>query len=196
MGLPAFVNRLLGGRSAVNSADIFPLIADPYTGCIGTMESEHLHIHAGRGFQLSGEITSLAASLSTDFFVLPFSGSGIHFRDYRISSNGAPVKVELYEDPTIAITGTQAAPVNRNRYSSKVSSSGIFHSASASALGTFLDITRIEGTGVGANVTGEVEGFPIEWIMNPANTYLMRVSNENGSAVKLTYRMFWYELGL
>lgn len=196
MPLPAFVNRIISGRSSVNSADAFPLISDPYSGCLGTIESEHLHIHAGRGFQLSGEIATLAASLSTDMWIKPFSGQAIHFRDYRFSSSGAPVKVTLYENPTIAISGTQLTPINRNRISTKISSAAVFSGASMSALGTFLDVTRIEGTGVGANETGEIEGFPVEWIIDGGNTYLLRISNEDTSSVKITYRMFWYELGL
>lgn len=190
------LRKLLAGLSAVDSSTAIHACLDPYTGAVQTIETEHLHIHAGRGFQCSGAIATIAASSGVDFYITPFSNQAMHLRNYQFSADGAPITLSFYENPTIAITGTQCSPVNRNRISSKVSSAGIFHTASATSLGTFLDSTRIEGTGTGANTTGETEGPAVEWILDSSKKYLIRAINNDSGSVRLNYRMFWYELGL
>ena len=190
MPLPAYALALLSGKSTITASKAIVPNIDDHSGNLVLIDMEHSKIHDGLGYQLSGEVSILGAGGSFDFYIKPFSGTGIHWRDYRVSTNGAPVKIALYENPTIAVTGTQATPMNRNRFSSNVSSALISTEASASAVGSLMDVMRIEEL---SKTGGELEGLAAEWVMKGSNSYLMRITNEDNSAVKLTHRFFWYE---
>lgn len=153
------------------------------------IETEHERIHNGEGFQLS-DAFSLAADAILYFLINP--NGGIHWRDYRFIADDAPIDIELFENPTVTDNGTPLVPINRNRYSANTSSANIYSGATVTDDGDRLHITRIVGTGTGANTTGEIEGLPVEWILGGGNTYVLKVTN-NGATAAMLYQFFWYE---
>jgi len=167
-------------------------VVESYSGAIRTIETDHAMIHDGKGFQLSGEIISLANGADAYFLIDPTTP--IHWRNYKFSADTAPINIRLFENPTTTANGTVLSPLNRNRLSATVSTSAIYSGPTVTADGTELYLTRIVGTGSGANRTGENVGLPLEWIIDGGNTYLLKVSNTSGGVANLTYEFFWYEL--
>lgn len=165
---------------------------EQYSGSLRTIEQEHATIHDGNGYQLSGEIAALANAASAYFLIDP--SAPIHWRDYRLFSDDAPIDIEFFENPTTTDNGTTLTPLNRNRLSANTSTAAVYSGPTVTADGSRLYISRIVGTGTGANKTGEVEGLPVEWIIDGGNTYLLKVTNNSGGPVDLIYQFFWYEL--
>jgi len=182
-----------GGTSPIDGSHV-PLNADPYANAIITIESEHAHIHEGEGFQISGEAAAIGAGASAYFLIDPILP--VHWRDYRFIADGAPVDIELFENPTVTDNGTAITSYNRNRLSSHTAQVVVYSGPTVTDDGTRLYITRIVGTGTGANAKGEVEGLPLEWVVDNGNTYLMKLTNNDTSDVSIIYNFFWYELDL
>lgn len=167
-------------------------VVEPFSGAVHTIEQEHAEIHAGNGYQLSGEIVDLAGGASL-YISLDPNGNYVHFRNYRFTANSAPADIELFKNPTVNTLGALLVPHNRNQASSNTSGALIHSGTTMTADGERLDLGRIEGTGSGNNVTGEMEGIPVEWILDGGNTYALKVTNNDNNPMTLTYRIFWYE---
>ena len=168
-------------------------VVEPYSGSVRTIEQEHAEIHSGNGYQLSGRLTSLAAGASAYILIDP--ASPVHWRHYRFTADGGPFDVELYENPTVTTPGAALTPVNRNRISSNTSGAAITVPAAVDVTddGDLLDITEALTTGTGVRSAGELEGLPAEWIIDGGNTYVLKITNNDNSAIVLAYRFFWYE---
>ena len=181
------IYKLAGGADG----EVYLAYVDQFSGAVGTIEQEHLQIHKGNGYQLSGEIAALGTTDSAYFLIDPVSP--IHWRDYRIFADDAPLDIELFENPTTTVNGTALTPLNRNRLSSNTATAAVYSGPTVTDDGDRLYISRIVGTGTGANTTGEVEGLPVEWIIDGGNTYLLKITNNSGGNVDLIYQFFWYE---
>lgn len=181
--------------------DLFPVqitdqngenVVDQYSGSLRTIEQEHAEIHEGHGYNLSGELPSLAAGASLYIHIDPVAA--VHWRYYKFTADGGPFDVELFKNPTIDVQGTsQLTPVNRNDLSSNVSSTLIYTDTTFTADGSRLDIDRAYASGTGVHAASEIEGLAVEWVINGGNTYALKVTNNDTNAIVLTYRFFWYE---
>lgn len=167
-------------------------VVEQYSNAVETIETEHAKIHSGQGYQLSGEIVALGAGSSEYFLIDP--SIPIHWRYYSVLADGAPIEVELFENPTTTDNGSPLTPLNRNRLSSNDSSASIYSGPTVTDDGGRLYLSRIVGTGTGANTTGELEELPVEWIIDSGNTYILKITNDDSNAVDLIYQFFWYEL--
>jgi len=166
-------------------------VIEPYSGAVITIESEHARIHQGKGFQLSNKITGLLSTESHYFLIDP--STPIHWRDYKFLTDGAPVDIELFENPTITANGTALTPLNRNRLSATVSTSAVYANPTVTSDGDRLYIDGIVGSG-DKKSTGSTEGIAGEWIIDGGNTYLLKLTNNDTVTINYIYQFFWYEL--
>lgn len=155
------------------------------------ISADHMRVHLGHGFQVAGTVSNLASAGVAYFLVSPTAT--LHWRFYRIFADGAPVEIEFYENATVSANGSALPAYNRNRNSAITSATSIYSGPTVTGAGTKLFTSRVVGSGVGANATGEVEGIEVEWILNPAYKYLLKITNNSGGNVNLVYQFFWYE---
>jgi len=166
-------------------------IIETYSKALTTIESEHARIHQGKAFQLSDKVTGLLATGSHYFLIDPTTP--IHWRDYKFLTDGAPVDIELFENPTVTDNGTALTPLNRNRLSATVSAASIYSGPTVTDDGARIYIDGIVGTG-DKKSTGSTEGIAGEWIVDGGNTYLLKLTNNGAVTISYIYQFFWYEL--
>jgi len=166
-------------------------VVEPYSKALTTIESEHARIHSGKAFQLSDKITGLLSTSSHYFLIDP--SVPIHWRDYKFLTDGAPVDIELFENPTVTANGSALTPLNRNRLSTTVSTAAVYTNPTVTADGTRLYIDGIVGSG-DKKSTGSTEGIAGEWIIDGGNTYLLKLTNNDTVTIGYIYQFFWYEL--
>ena len=168
-------------------------VVEQYSNAVRTIEQEHAMIHDGNAYQLSGRLASLASAASEYILIDP--STPVHWRYFKFQSEGGPFDVELFKNPTTTDPGSALTPVNRNDISSNTSSSTITEAPTVTDDGTRmdLDVSSLEGTG--SRTRGALEGVGgAEWVIDGGNTYLIKVTNNDNSAILLTYKFFWYEL--
>lgn len=178
------------GRSVIDDS-VVEIKADPFSGSLSFMESEHVRIHAGDGFGLSGLITGLASAATFYLYINPSIAT--HWRDYSLKADGGPVQIELFENPTVTADGSLLTSYNRNRFSTHTASVDIYSGPTVTLDGTRIYIDALYTTGAKG---GETEGVPLEWILNSARTYLLKITNNDANATDMVYQFFWYELDL
>jgi len=184
-------NGELEGRSTVDGS-VVRIEVDPYSGSLQTIETEHARIHAGDGFQVSGKISTIGTGASEYFLVVP--SIVMHWRHFRIVTTEAPIDIVLYENPTVTANGTSLTIQNRNRLSTHTAGATVYGGSTVTADGTaiFTDMIPTSAKDSG----GDVEGLPVEWIINGGNTYALKITNNSGGNIDIIYQFFWYELDL
>jgi len=188
-------NVLVTGKSRTDRTKVVEVRVDPFSGSAVMIDSEHAHIHAGEGYDISGRISALGNGATAYFYIVPTVG--IHWRDFTIKSTKAPTLIELFEDPTIAVDGegTPVTPINRNRYSSNTSGISVYSGPTITDDGTILYTDETLDIG-GPTKGGDVGNLPLEWVLTPASTYALKITNNGGVNADLTYQFFWYELNI
>lgn len=159
-----------------------------------TISPEHAKIHDGNGYTASFVTSSDAIpSNGGKIGVLLFNPSSFSFPHLRIwewDTEQAPANVALYENPTVAVTGTNVGINNMNRISSNVSSLTMFNVSSASDLGTpLLEGHLISG---GKDTGGSHPNATIEWILAPATNYYFEFTNNTNNNTDVGFFAFWY----
>ncbi len=164
-------------------------IVEAYSKALKVIETDHAHIHDGNGYEVSGLIPALAASGVSYFYINP--SVPIHWRDFSIKSDGGPVLIELFENPTVTADGSSITAYNRNRLSSNTATAAVSSGPTVTADGTRIFVDKIF---VAGNQGGESQGPPVEWIIDGGNTYLLKITNEDTNTTDFVYQFFWYEV--
>lgn len=162
---------------------------EDHSGGLISIDYEHERIHSGRGFQYSGRLIGLAAASET-YMLANTTSNSIHWRDFQLSCDAAPILVELFEAPTITSYGTLQNVSNRNRYSSINSSSSIYLNPTITNDGLLLMEDEIIGTKHTAGSTGAIA---LEWILRSNDSYVVKITNNNGNGVNCAVKAFFYE---
>lgn len=170
---------------------------DPYHPARVIIDPEHYQIHEGKVFYITRYVSSVSNGASSDILMAVPASLYPHLRAYIVTANDAPMRVFLYEGATTSDDGTGMTGYNLNRNSANTASTVVTHSPTVTGTGTLLDISLIPDTGGGLFSPGGGAGssdLPTEWILKPSTKYLIRVTNDSGSATAVDFQIFWYEV--
>lgn len=165
---------------------------DPYTDCVGAISEEHLMAHLGNMFHVSGKVTLAAGASHSLLFRVP-AFTYPHLSRVRLTTSQGDVDILSFEDSTITAPGALAPMFNTNRNSANTPGMQVYFQPTVSADGTQLHTlwahpTQLE-TGISEVSKGE------EWILKPDTDYLLRITNNNASAITHVPEILWYEIG-
>lgn len=164
---------------------------DTDSKALGTIEQEHLKIHAGKLFTFSNKTTLSNGGGVAEFVGEVPAGSYPHYRKLLIESSGGPFDIEFFEAPTYT-GGTPVVPVNNNRNSVITPELVIKTSPSVSDPGTRLEIVYIDGSKQVGAIGSDAAN---EWVLAESTNYLIRITNNTsgGGTSVFSVNMFWYE---
>ncbi len=165
-----------------------PIGIDAATHALMTIDYAHHEIHSGSHFFIKDYVDSLSNGQVYDFLVivpdtLKRPHTLIHF-DFE-----AEATYELYEGTTVSDNGTALTSFNNNRNSATAATTLAYHTPTVTGVGT-----RIAGsiTGSRRRVGGDIRSEG-ELILDQANTYLLRITNNTTSSNWMDYHFVWYE---
>jgi len=129
---------------------------------------------------------------TASFYVLMTTTAGKypHLRQYTITSEKAPAEMALYENPTVTANGTETVCKNNNRNASETPSITVYINPTVTDDGTQLEHRLIVGS---KQTGGSGDIIPVEWITKPADTYLLKYTNNSGQISSISWLLFWYE---
>lgn len=165
------------------------VLADPYVRALNVIDATHEMMHQGRYFTVSGEV-SVDSNASASFLLNAPGNSVPHLRLIGLDASAAPVKLFVFEAPTVAANGTPLAAVNNNRLSTRVAGLQVFRSPTITANGDQLFYKQVPGA---KQSGGSGESYFIEWILAPGKQYLVRADNVSGGSAVIGYTFEWYE---
>ena len=178
-----------GFRSTMDAeADKF----DNLTRSVATIEATHRVVHLGFMYGARVHSASLGNGASLDMLFEVPADVYPHFQALNIGADGGPDTVQLFEGVTASANGTVVASYNLNRNSTNTSSVTVRENPTISDTGTLLDETYIYSAGNKQGVYNDIEGS--ELIFKPSTKYLIRYTNNSGSAEDIFMRAHWYEL--
>ena len=166
-----------------------PLPLDRSGEAVPTIVKEHFKIHEGSGFTSS---FSFSVGNGEDYYILLANPAGNypHIRKYTITSDGAPVDIRLFEEPTVSDAGSVADGVNNNRNSPITPSLVVTKDATITDDGDVVEVDAIVGA---KHSGGNAKGIIVEWILDPSKSWVIKVTNNSGGSADMTFNMFWYE---
>ena len=151
--------------------------------------TEHARVHEGTAFMCGHYDAALAAGASMYLSIDP--ASAIH-TVFSIAG-GAELTFQFFRNPTFT-PGTVLPIFNKNDLSPKVSTANITQGATGVSGGDASPIAYIPG-GSGGNAQGGASDFSREWILNPANTYVVKITNVSAQPTEVSCFIDWYEPG-
>ena len=180
------------------------------TGAVANINTDHKYIHEGIAFKAHLEVGDLAAEATESYSLKTPPEKYLHFKNFKLTSVGASVKVEIFR-------GTTANPLtidSAGGVASELVGANNVNDASSLATGTEIKKTP---TYVGAE-SGEVWDYIIapgsstnqfqsvsetsvsdnfEYVMKPDIFYVIKFTNLSGgggdAASDVGLDMFWYE---
>lgn len=186
-------NVLCNGKSAFDETEVIPFRMEPETGGVVTISPAHAQIHNGASYSLDGEYLALASG-ATLYLLLDSSAiTRYHWGGYQMETTGAPVKIYLYESPTVTSNGTPVVGINRNREIATPPGSLTYVGTTVSAEGTLLHHADVFSTGTGNNQVGRIGRDVDEWIFDTTKLYLLKITNEDNAALDVHFSFFWHE---
>ena len=175
----------LYGRSDSN---VRPVVVDSCTHALQQIDTAHAMIHAGKHFfrkswlELTGSQVLNLYAVTAD--TLEWAHLLLNF------TFKAEAHISVFEDTTVSAPGAPLAVYNRNRNSSNTPSVLLYSTPTITDDGTELASAK---TGAGKQIGGEFRSS--QEIMLKQNTgYLVRITEDSGSASWLDYLVDFYEL--
>lgn len=173
------------------SDDLAQAIVDRFNLALVVMDEVHYNIHRGIMFQADYFQATLADDGAVALLVQVDDSQPAHMR--LGVATGGDAEIEIYEGPTISASGTGIQAVNRNRISSNTPSTLISHTPTISVDGISLShLLLAGGTGFLSTPGGQGRTFE-EWVLQPGENYLVRVTNRAGTAQPVSIGLDFYE---
>ncbi len=168
---------------------------DIFTGALAQMDNDHVYIHRGQGFAVTGDVI-LADGASWDISITTPTGPPyVHYRPEIVSTVDDVTKVTLFEGSVIS-GGSEANVYNRNRVNASSPESVLKEGVSSDTEGTILYSFTIGSGGNNASKSGgQSGGAQEEWIFKADTTYVIRIENIGSTQTTAYYNFFWYEEG-
>jgi hypothetical protein len=166
---------------------------DAETGCRPQITEHHYLIHRGQAFHAQFNSASVASSSTcTIQITTPASTVSEIHAYFGVSTNG-PVKVELYEAPTVS-GGAAITAYNRNRNSDVTATATLKSDPTIATEGTvLLSVGRTGSTGAGQTKTGGDNAETFEWELATGTTYIYKVT-AGAAATAINAGVDWYEV--
>lgn len=135
------------------------------------------------------------ASGGTQTFVGIPDAVPVTFVFMSIEADGGPLMVELIEAPTVTAPGTKVTAYNRNRLSTEPHRMAIYGDAVVTG-GDVLIERELYGSTSGAVAATSVGALEGEWVLDPAKTYAIRITNDSSPplAVDMTVEFLFHEI--
>lgn len=150
----------------------------------------HFNIHRGIVFTAVRTELNVANNGTVDVLVVVTNATHLRF---RMSAEGQST-IGFFEGTTVSGSGTVVPARNRNRFSSNVATTAVYHTPTITDDGTELVQVFIPG-GSGGNAQGAATSPTEEWILSAGN-YMVRLTNISGVASNLSALFEFYEPGL
>lgn len=170
-------------------------VVENITGGMKNISTDHALIHGGQAFTAVNKFTVANAASAYLEIIVP-AGAYVHFKPISMQSDGPKITIQLIEAPTITTGSTAVTPVNRRRIGTPTASLlTVKNNPTAVSGGTILDQDYIGGgTGAGGSTTsGGNAANDNEWVLKPATTYVIKVSNGGTAPSDINVKTFWYE---
>lgn len=170
---------------------------DDYSCALTTIDSAHRNIHEGFSYHATGRVASLANGASLEMLIVTGALCFPHINSALFSLADSPADIETYKDTTVSANGTEVPSWNRNLNSSNVAGCKLYSGPTITADGEQIHDRFIPDTGgTGINDVGTISpNFGEEWILTPSSNFMIRLTNNSGGAIQLSFEMLWYELG-
>lgn len=168
---------------------------DVGTRGIVNVDSEHWWIHAGRGFSFNKYYATLGAG-ATYYHYIKCNDQEVHARSISYAIEDGPADVFIYEAPTVTADGTPITPINQNRKFGNGSGILMYEAPTVSVAGTLLSQGFLPAAGGPPGHSAGLSGglyIPVEYVLEPSETYLYAITNNNASAIAFSFSTFWYE---
>ena len=163
---------------------------DPYSGCLGSIDSAHLRVHKGQAYTASYYDAALADTTSISILFTTDSTTYPHIITSVSSSGNASVL--FYEGATTSNDGTAVVTINRNRNSSNVNGLTVTHTPTVTTNGTLIYEDYIPA-GEKSKATGGSDGWGDELVLKPSTKYLLVLTNDSGASAIVSVSAGWYE---
>lgn len=165
---------------------------DEATGAALMIDTVHHEAHEGEMFHASQVWSSVNNAATVDLAVAVTTTHDAHLTFDVVA--GGQVLVQLWEGPTYASLGTALPAWNMNRTFTNTAGSVIYATPTITSTGVITLVQRIlpGGNSPTTRVGGGIRQGS-EWVLAPGTVYLMRVTNQSGSAVPVNVAAEWYE---
>lgn len=140
-------------------------------------------------YKVNGDGNELANDGSIDIVITSPATKALGIGFVAIIAGDSEIKV--YEDVTVTSGGTVVVPTNRNRTSSKTSSSGVLVNPTLDTLPSVLYESLIIG-GQGGHAAGVTHQGDYA-VIKPDTSYLFRLTNRSGQAQIAQLTIQWVE---
>ncbi len=169
---------------------------DPYVHAVTMIDEPHRMAHDGFMFHASGKETGLIDTGVSDL-VMVTGAKPVHLQRLNLAFGKGDVDVQSYEAPTINVIGAPQVAFNTNRLSSRTAGMILYPAATITAPGTLLHTLWVPptptGRGRSASGISNVSNGE-EWILAPVTAYLIRITNNSGDTIDLTFETLFYEV--
>ena len=170
---------------------------DDFSHAITTIDSGNRNIHEGFSYHATGRVASLANGASIEALIVTGAFCYPHINSALFTLADSPADIATYKDTTVSANGTEIVSWNRNLNSSNTAGCKIYTGPTITADGEQIHDRFIpDNGGTGINDVGTISpNFGEEWILTPSSNFLIRLTNNSGGAITVTFEMLWYELG-
>lgn len=166
---------------------------DFVTNGVTTITTDHSYIHQGVGFEAYLKFTLAAGASKVISLTTPATPTYVHYRPTRIVTSADKVTMIAAEGATVT-SGTTISANNHNRNSSITAKSVLKDAPTVSVAGTaFAQVFLGGGTGVGSTRSGAETKEENEYVLKPATTYTITVTNDSTESNIIQINAFWYE---
>lgn len=165
---------------------------DELTGAALMIDTVHHEAHEGEMFHASQVWASVSNGASVEMALALGATHDAHVTWDVVA--GGQVFVQMWEAPTYASLGTAVPAWNMNRTFTNTATAVLYGAPTITATGAITLVQRIlpGGTSNQTRVGGGIRQGT-EWILAPETVYLMRITNQAGTAVPVNVAAEWYE---
>lgn len=165
---------------------------DELTGAALYIDTVHHEAHEGEMYHGDQVWSSVSNGASVEMAMAITTTKDAHMTFDVVA--GGQVLVQVWESPTYANLGTAVHGWNMNRTYTNTSASTMYVAPTITSTGTITLVQRIlpGGTSNQTRVGGGIRQGT-EWIFKPGTVYMLRVTNQSGSAIPVNVSAEWYE---
>lgn len=171
---------------------------DPVTGSVGVIDINHLAAHLGLAFHSSGKVPAVAIGGELDFYMEVPADLAPHWSRVLLNFGDGDIDVTTFENTIVSAVGTEIPSYCTNRVDKNVAGLKLYSGATITDIGDPLHTLWAPPTASqGAHVVGisDITNGE-EWIMAPSTGYAIRIKNNSGSIITMSWEMLWLDLPL
>ena len=190
-------NPLVAGQTSIQVFGEDKIIGGPYPipldisgRFVPTIEIEHSRIHESAAFTYSLKAIVLK-NTNLDFLIVVNTGKHPHFRDYTFSSTSVPCDIFLYENTVTLNNGILQEILNNNRNSSNTCDINLYLKPIITDIGKQIHYDIISEY---KSIGGNVKTIPVEWILQPIEKYLLRLTNNSLKIAIVAVNLFFVNI--